>query len=63
MVDELPSAGLENVIYLVPKTGEDGNVFDEFMWINGDWEKIGDTATKIDIQAITNEELEELFNS
>ena len=44
-VDVLPETGEDNVIYLVPKTtgSEDGNVCEEFMYIDGAFEKIGDT--------------------
>ena len=45
VVSELPSTGKENIIYLVPKksgTGE-SNIKDEYMWVEGKWEKIGST--------------------
>lgn len=48
VVTELPETGEANVIYLVPKETEDeNNVFDEYIWINDDWELIG--STDIDI--------------
>lgn len=44
VVTELPEIGEANVIYLVPKQDEDeNNVFDEYIWINDDWELIGTT--------------------
>lgn len=44
VVTELPETGEANVIYLVPKQTEDeNNVFDEYIWINDDWELIGTT--------------------
>lgn len=44
VVTELPETGESNVIYLVPKQDEDeNNVFDEYIWINDDWELIGTT--------------------
>lgn len=44
VVTELPETGEANVIYLVPKQDEDeNNVFDEYIWINDDWELIGTT--------------------
>lgn len=43
-VQTLPQTGESNVIYLVPKsTSETDNVFDEYIWIDNDWELIGDT--------------------
>lgn len=48
VVEELPVSGEENVIYLVPSTDPQAqNARDEYMWINGAWEKIGSTATDI----------------
>lgn len=44
VVDTLPSTGQNNIIYLVRKQSpKQKNVFDEYMWINNDWEIIGDT--------------------
>lgn len=40
IVDVLPQEGETNTIYLV-STGEDS--YDEYMWISGAWEKIGNT--------------------
>lgn len=45
VVNQLPSTGEENVIYLVPKSpaGESGNIYDEYIYANNNWELIGDT--------------------
>ena len=44
VVTELPETGEANVIYLVPKETEDeNNVFDEYLYINDEWELIGTT--------------------
>lgn len=44
VVEELPTTGESNVLYLVPKdnTGE-SDVFEEWIYINNNWEKIGST--------------------
>lgn len=42
LVDTLPEEGQEGKIYLVKKTGTTDR--DEYVWINGAWELIGDTA-------------------
>lgn len=49
----------ENVIYLVPKeNGDKPNVYNEYMFINGDFELLGDTATEIDlVDYVTNSDL------
>lgn len=41
-VAELPEVGLPNKIYLVSSNDpKSHNSFDEYIWVNGDWEKIG----------------------
>lgn len=51
LVDELPAVESADVhaIYMVPKEGgSDPDVRDEYMVVNGAWEKIGDTAVNLD---------------
>lgn len=51
LVDELPeiASADTNTIYMVPKAdGADPDVRNEFIVVNGKWEKIGDTAVKLD---------------
>ena len=44
-VDELPETGTEKYIYLVPKEDEEErNIYEEYIWFDEEWEKIGDTA-------------------
>lgn len=44
VVNELPSVGEEGVLYLVSRqVTQTKNVFDEYIYVNGDWEKIGTT--------------------
>lgn len=66
VVSTKPSTGEENVIYLVGPKGSGNNIYEEWLYINGQWEKIGDTDTKVDlsgylkssdIKAITTEEI------
>lgn len=48
-VDALPEVGEANIIYLVSattSTAED-NVYDEYMYLDGKWEKIGDTRVSL----------------
>ena len=47
VVDALPASGEENIIYLVPKDGEEPDTHDEYIWVDGAWELIG--STQIDL--------------
>ena len=70
IVSTKPSTGEENVIYLVGPKGSGNNIYEEWLYINGQWEKIGDTDTKVDlsgylktsdIKAITTEEINQVM--
>lgn len=43
VVDNLPSSGESNIIYLVKKSGTGTDVHDEYVYIEEAWEKIGTT--------------------
>ena len=43
IVDQLPSVGETNIIYLVKKSGSALDIHDEYVFVDGKWEKIGDT--------------------
>lgn len=44
IVQELPETGVNNILYLVPKTAsQTNNVYDEYVYANNNFEKIGDT--------------------
>lgn len=44
IVQELPQTGANNIMYLVPKSDEQtSNYYDEYVYANNNWEKIGDT--------------------
>ena len=65
IVEELPSTGASNILYLVAKTGsESGNVYDEYLYIGGAWELIGSTGMDLsgyvkssEMHALTNSEI------
>ena len=69
IVDELPTTGEENTIYLVPSaSSKDSNVKDEYMWINSAWEKIGSSEVDLtgylkesDLTVITTAEIDAMF--
>lgn len=43
VVDTLPTTGESNIIYLVKKAGTGTNIHDEYVYVEGNWEKIGTT--------------------
>lgn len=66
IVASKPSTGDENTIYLVGPKGDGNNVYEEWLFINSKWEKVGDTNTTVnlsgylkekDLTAITNTEI------
>lgn len=70
IVSTKPSTGEENVIYLVGPKGSGNNIYEEWLYINNSWEKIGDTDTKVDlsgylktsdVKAITTEEINQVM--
>lgn len=70
IVSTKPSTGEENVIYLVGPKGSGNNIYEEWLYVNGQWEKIGDTDTKVDlsgylktsdVKAITTEEINQVM--
>lgn len=55
VLEELPTEGDANVIYLIPrKDSVDKNIKDEYMWIDGKWESVG--TTSIDLADYTTKE-------
>lgn len=50
LVEQLPTSGDDKTIYLVPSEGgTEGNVYDEYMFINDAFEKIGNTEMTLDL--------------
>ena len=50
VVAELPTENIQNAIYLVPNEDELGkNHFDEYIYTNGAWEKIGSASVDADL--------------
>lgn len=58
VVDELPEEGVEGTIYLLPvENPEEGNYYEEYLWIDDAWEMIG--TTQIDLSNYyTKEEID-----
>lgn len=67
--DILPEIGKSNIIYLIPSSDpREKNVKDEYLWIDGAWEKIGNTSvdlsqywSKEELREMTKEELKEIL--
>ena len=50
IVNELPETGSEDTIYLVPNDDpETGNNYDEYIYVNGAWEKLGGIQVEVDL--------------
>lgn len=48
VVETLPVSDIDtHTIYLVPKTGSTGDVYDEYLYINNAWELIGSTSVDL----------------
>lgn len=47
IVVDLPAEGEANIIYMVANDQGDNNIYDEYMWLNGEWEILG--STKVDL--------------
>lgn len=52
VVTQLPEQDSENAIYLLPcQDGGEENRFDEYIFVDGKWEKIGSAAVTVDLDA------------
>lgn len=48
IVSELPTTGDPHTIYFIASSSQvTGNVYDEYMYINGNWEQVGSTAVDL----------------
>ena len=70
IVESLPGAGAANKIYLLSNSGTGQNIYDEYIWVDSAWEKIGTTAVDLsgyvlsnDLVAITNAEIDTVVAS
>ena len=68
IVESLPGSGVKGTIYLLSNGGSGNNSYDEYVYINSKWEKIG--TTDIDLSnyynttnftAITNSDIDSIF--
>lgn len=47
VVQSLPVTGDIHTIYLLPKQGANGDIYEEYLWVNGDYEMIGTTSADL----------------
>ena len=64
VVTSLPSTGAAGTIYLISNSGTGTNIYDEYIYVNSKWEKIGTTDVDLssyyntsNLTAITNAEI------
>ena len=70
IVATLPATGEAGVIYLISNSGSNSNVYDEYIYVNNGFEKIGTTDIDLtgfvqttDLVAITNNEIDTIVAS
>lgn len=70
VVTALPTTGEAGVIYLISNNGSNPNIYDEYIYVNGNFEKIGTTDIDLsgyvqttDLEAITNTEIDTIWES
>ena len=70
IVTELPAVGQTNILYLVAKSSAaSGDGYDEYLYINGAWERVGSTDIDLsgyvqasEMHAITSTEITAIVN-
>ena len=57
IVTELPAVGQKGIIYLILNSAstEENNIYDEYLYINNKYEKLGSFTTQIDLSQIKDE--------
>lgn len=70
IVTQLPSTGEAGVIYLISNSGSNPNSYDEYIYVNSKFEKIGTTDVDLsgyvqdtDLVAITNSDIDSIIAS
>ena len=70
IVQTLPQTGVVGTIYLLANGGSAPNIYDEYIWVNNTFEKIGTTDIDLsgyvqdsDITIVTNAQINSLFTS
>lgn len=70
IVETLPDTGEDGTIYLLAHQHGDNDIYDEYIYVNSAWEKIGSTDIDLtgylkdsDLIAVTSSEITEMWNS
>lgn len=70
VVQSLPATGVAGTIYLLSNSGTGQNIYDEYIYVNNAFEKIGTTAVDLsgyvqasDLVAVTNAEIDTIVAS
>ena len=68
VVDALPTTGKKGVFYLISNSGSGQNIYDEYIWVNEKFEKLGTRELDLsgymktsDMSAISNTEIDTAF--
>lgn len=62
VVESLPATGVKGTIYLMANSGSGSNVYDEYVWIDNKFEKLG--STEVDLSGYyTKTEVDTLLNA
>ena len=68
VVNSLPTTGKKGVFYLISNSGSGQNIYDEYIWVNEKFEKLGTRGIDLsgymktsDMTAITNAEIDTAF--
>ena len=70
VISSFPQTGQAGVIYLISNGGSNPNIYDEYIWYNNNYEKIGTTDVDLsgymlttDMVAITNNEIDTITSN
>ena len=55
VVQSLPSTGVNGTIYFTPNNHGTNNIYDEFIYVNNAWEKIGNTQVDLSDYVLSND--------
>lgn len=68
VVSSLPQTGKKGTIYLMSNSGSGQNIYDEYIWVNNKYEKIGTTSVDLsnyfntsNFTPVTNGEIDAMF--
>ena len=70
IVQSLPQTGAAGTIYLISNSGTGTNAYDEYIYLNNAWEKLGSTNVDLtgyfnttNLPALTSNEIQSIYNT